>query len=104
MSAGYERDELLGVRRATISLSDLATAPEHNNAVGDIHDIGYVLTFQDYGAAAFGQATRQGEHLARFGDRERRGRLIHDHQPGAEVERAANRHRLPTDRRTARQR
>ena len=85
-SSGLDlRDRLLG---------DLAAAAEHDDAVGDGEDVGHAVADQDDGDALVAQPADEVEDLGDLAHRDRRGRLVHQHDLGLRQARAGDRHRL----------
>ncbi len=90
MSACYERNDFLVIGLGRQPFGHLAAPAEDDHAVGNLEDIGYVVADQDHGAAATGEPAGELQHLARFDDGKRRGRLVHDDEPGIQIERPAD--------------
>ena len=85
-SSGLDwRDRLVG---------DLAAAAHHHDAVADREDVRHAVADQDDRDALVAQAADQVEHLGDLAHRDRRGRLVHQHDLGLRQARARDRDRL----------
>jgi len=69
------------LRAGVADVEDTVVAPEtqHEDAVGDRHDVGHVVADQDHPEPTLAQPFHEVKHLGGLGDAERRGGLVeHD--------------------------
>ena len=76
-----------------------AAEPQHEDAVGDLEDVGQVVADHDDAEPALAQPPDQVEHLRRLGDAERGGGLVEQHDLRLAQQRAGDRDLLALARR-----
>ena len=76
-------------------VGDLATAPHHDDPVGDREDVGHAVADENDRDAAVAQLADQVQHLRHLAHRDGRRRLVHQHDLGLREHGARDRDRLP---------
>ena len=99
--AGDGGDDLLLVMSATLNDAVVASEPQHDDPVGDGHDVGHVVADEDHAVAALAQPLDEVEHLGGLRDAERRGGLVEDDDLGDRRAAIARSRRSGAARRTA---
>ena len=94
MSARDERDDFFWIDFRSPAFDDLPASPEDGDPVRNLENIVHVVADKNYGPPTFGETPDELKDLARFRDRKRCRRLIHDNESRIEVERARDCHRL----------
>ena len=89
--AGDGGDDLLVGRLADAEDAVVAAEPQHDDPVGDGHDVGHVVADEDDAEAVLAQPLDEVEHLGGLGDAERGGRLVEHDDLGLAEERAGDR-------------
>ena len=83
-----------GVVSAVSLSATLCAAAQDHDAVADLEDVGHPVADQDDGDALRLHPPDEVEDLGHLADRDRRRRLVHQHELGVREPRARDRHRL----------
>jgi hypothetical protein len=73
---------------------DATAEAHHMQPVGDLEHLRHVVADQHHRRAAGADGADQVQHHSRLPHAQRRGRLVHDHDPAREGRRAGDRHPL----------
>src|SRR6266536_973295 len=87
-------DHVVPIDLAQLRLGEVSTVEEGHDPVGDVEDVVHSMADQDHTDAVVLEILDQVEDLADLPDRERGGRLVHDHDLRPERRRSGDRDRL----------
>src|SRR5687767_13496956 len=93
--SGDQARDLFGRGLADRLVGDLVAAPQDADPIGHGEHVGHAVADQHDGDSLVAKASDEVEHLRDLAHRDRRRRLVHEHDPRLRQPRAGDRHRLP---------
>ena len=95
IAADHRHDQTVGVERALLPGADVAPVAEHGDAVGQTPDILHAVRDEDHRDTRRAQVIGNPVELLALVLGQRRGRLVHDHDPRVGRQRLGDLHDLP---------